>query len=133
MEQSKDNFVIGVALQESATAYQYSLASEHRVINDRIGEHPVVVFVNPETRDIKVYLRRVGAGDSPDTSPSELVFEAGDDGQAVDAQTGSVWDTKRGVATQGPLKGTVLQQIPYVTSYDWAWRDFFPHSNFYVD
>ena len=126
----KDDFVIGVALQDSATAYPYGLASERRVINDRLGEHPIVVFVNPQTRDIKIYLRKVGTKDSAGASPLELEFE-NDGGQIVDAQTGSAWDTMRGVATQGPLKGTPLQQIPYVTSFDWAWRDFFPHSSFY--
>ena len=127
----RDDFVIGVALAESATAYPYLLASDLRVINDRVGEHPVAVFVDPETRDIKVFLRAtasvsVGAGDV-----SEVTFERNDAGEIVDHQTGSLWDVSRGVAIQGPLKGAALQQIPYVTSYDWAWDDFFPHSTLY--
>ena len=127
----RDDFVIGVALAESATAYPYPLASDLRVINDRVGEHPVAVFVDPETRDIKVFLRAtasvsVGAGDV-----SEVTFERNDVGEIVDHQTGSLWDVSRGVAIQGPLKGAALQQIPYVTSYDWAWDDFFPHSTLY--
>ena len=123
-----DNFVIGVALEDSATAYQYRLASERRVINDRVGEHPVVVLVDPDTRNIRIYLRRLGASES---GPSELRFEMDDRGQLVDVDTYSVWDTSRGIATEGPLNGTALQQIPYVTSFDWAWREFFPHTTFY--
>ena len=86
-----------------------------------------MVFVNPGTRYIKVYLRRV---DTTLESGSELSFEL-DSGQILDTETGSAWDPVRGVATDGPLKGTLLQQVPYVTSYDWAWEDFFPHTTFY--
>ena len=123
-----DSFVIGVALEEDATAHPYPLASDLRVINDRIGDHPIAVFVDADSRDIKVFLRRPA-----DTSveESELLFERDDEGRVVDRQTGSVWDISRGVATDGPLKGVAIQQIPYVTSFDWAWADFFPHTSFY--
>ena len=55
-----------------------------------------------------------------------------DDDRVVDAATGGAWDIIRGVAIEGPLKGNVLQQIPYVTAFDWAWRDFFLHTTFYA-
>ena len=124
----RDGFVIGVALEDAATAYPYPLASELGVINDRIGDHPIAVFVDPDSRDIKVFLRR--PADESLEEP-EVFFERDDQGRVVDRQTGSVWDISRGVATDGPLKGAAIQQIPYVTSFDWAWSDFFPHSTFY--
>jgi hypothetical protein len=126
-----DNFVIGVALEESATAYPYRLASEERVINDRVGEHPIVVFVDPGSRDIAVYLRKLGAAESEGLASAELVFEMDDLGRVVDGETGTIWLPSRGTATEGPLKGTTLLRIPYVSSFDWAWSDFFPHSTFY--
>ena len=132
MYEGTERFVIGVELGEYATAYRYPLASKRRVINDRIGEHPVVVFVDPETRDIKVYLRRVATTDSTGDDPVEVEFRLDGD-EVIDAETGSTWDIARGVAVEGALKGSLLQQIPWVTSYDWAWADFFPHSAFYVD
>ena len=42
-----------------------------------------------------------------------------------------VWDVARGIAVEGPLTGTVLQQVPYMTSFDWAWEDFYPHTEIY--
>ena len=129
---ARDDFVIGVSLGESATAYRYELASDLRVINDRIGQHPIAVFVDPESRDIKVYLRRPATAAAGPAAPSELQFEIGSRGAVVDTATGTLWDTTTGVAVEGPLKGAVLQQIPYVTSFDWAWEDFFPHSTFYA-
>ncbi len=132
---ARDDFVIGVALQESATAYDYRLAAARRVINDRIGEHPVVVFVDPTNRDIKVFLRLpgtdLGLNGQKGKDSKELVFEIDEDGQVIDAETGSRWDMTLGIANEGPLKGIALQQIPYVTSFDWAWSDFFPHTSFY--
>ncbi len=125
-----DDFVIGVALQDDATAYRYEKAAEERVINDVIAENPVVVFVDPDTRDIKVYLRRANAVLPDGRRISELTFEL-DGGRIVDSETGSRWDSANGVAMEGPLKGTLLQQIPYVSAFDWAWLDFFPHTKFY--
>ena len=58
--------------------------------------------------------------------PAELSFEMGEDGRIVDTGTGSVWDVGRGVAVEGPLKGAALQQVPYVSSYHWAWRGLLP-------
>ena len=124
---TRDDFVIGVALGDAATAYYYVVASEERVINDRIGDHPVVVTVDPDTRDIKVFLRNTG----DEAGIRELIFELDESGLIVDGETGSVWDTTRGVAVDGLLKGTLLQQLPYVSSFDWAWLDFFPHTEFY--
>ena len=126
-----DDFVIGVALERWATAYPYGAASMLRVINDRIGDHPVVVFVDPDTRDISVFLRMPFATPPGQAVPDELVFELGDQGRILDTATGSVWGTVAGAATAGPLTGAILQRLPYVTSYDWAWRDFFPHTRFY--
>jgi len=48
-----------------------------------------------------------------------------------DQETGSTWDPVRGLAKSGPLKGESLQPVPSLSSYDWAWRDFYPDSEFY--
>ena len=49
-------------------------------------------------------------------------------GQFVDAETGSVWRLD-GIATSGPLAGSQLQAIPeaYV-AYWFAWADFEPNA-----
>ena len=130
-ERSTDDFVIGVAMGASATAYPYKLAARLGVINDHVGDHPVAVFVDPETRNINVYLRRPGSELPEGHSVSEIQFETDTEGRVLDVLSGSVWDVSRGIAVEGPLKGVVLQQLPYVTSFDWAWRDFFPHTTFF--
>lgn len=93
----RDDFVIGVALGDFAKAYYFETASSVRVVNDRVGEEPVVVFANAETSDIKVYLRRIA--ESETAGPAEVVFDVADDGRVLDTQSRSEWDPVRGVST----------------------------------
>ena len=117
-------YVIGIALGEHAKAYPFTPASKEGVINDFIGPFPVLVFADQETKEVFSYLRTVG----------EQVLEfALQEGILVDIQTGSAWNVARGIATDGPLRGELLRTIPYITSYDWAWEDFYPHSEFYPE
>jgi hypothetical protein len=37
------------------------------------------------------------------------------------------------VASDGPLKGTLLQRAPFVSAYYWAWEIFNPHTPFWGD
>ena len=117
-----DQFALGVTLGEHAKAYPFELASKEQVINDWMGPFPLVVLVDTKTKAPHIYLRVAG--------PRDLEFKI-EDGVLVDLQTGSTWDSSKGIALSGPLQGTLLQQVPYVSSFEWAWEDFYPHSEFY--
>lgn len=125
-----DQFVIGVALQDSATAYYFPSARAEGVINHHVGDFPVVVSVDAQDGDIEIYLRTVRSSDD-DPTPRTLTFLASSRNLLEDEETGSKWDLQRGVAISGPMRGTVLQKVPYVSSFDWAWRDFYPDSEFW--
>ena len=114
--------MIGIALGEHAKAYPFEITSEEAIVNDQIGDFPVVVLVDAETKAVHTYLRKA--------MDEDLVF-ALQEGRLVDLQTGSFWDATRGIAIDGPLRGEVLQRVPYITSYDWAWEDFYPHTEFF--
>ena len=122
MARATSNYVIGVTLDEYAAAYPFKLASEEVVINDRLGPFPVLVLADPESKAVHVYLRTIG--------DRELEFSLSN-WTVVDAETGSTWDFSTGTAVGGALEGRLLQRLPYVTPYDWAWEDFYPHSEFY--
>ena len=127
------DFVIGVALLDDAQAFRYSVASSEEVINDMVAGFPVGIFVNPATRGIHVYLREP-AGQAKDETvelPEVLTFSKAGLDQVVDAETGSTWDTVLGAATGGPLRGALLQQLPFQSAWDWAWEFFFPQTTFY--
>ena len=49
-----------------------------------------------------------------------------------DEETGSKWDITRGLAIEGPLGGTALQAVPSLSSFDWAFVDFYPQGEFYI-
>ena len=63
-----------------------------------------MVLVDPDSRDIKVYLRRPGASISGVSVPAELRFTIDGAGRLIDVETGSVWSVARGIASEGPLK-----------------------------
>ena len=116
------DFVIGIALGEDAKAYPFERASSEGVVNDYIGSYPVVIVADAETKNVHSFLRSA--------ANQELEFTLSDE-TLVDVQTGSKWDLAKGIAFEGPLRGEVLQRVPYITAYDWAWKDFYPHTDFY--
>jgi hypothetical protein len=114
------NFVIGLLIADDAKAFYYRDVAQAGVVNDMLGDIPVFVWAGDN--NFHAYIRRVGDQD--------LTFQL--DGQTlVDAETGSTWDLTRGLATSGPLKGESLQPVPSSSSYDWAWLDFYPETEFF--
>jgi hypothetical protein len=113
-------FVIGLILADKAKAYYYDDVARVRVINDQVGSIPVAVWAAEQ--NFHAYVRRVDG--------RTLTFQARD-GKIVDAETGSTWDFARGLATVGPLANQALQPVPTMSSYDWAWRDFYPQTEIY--
>ena len=121
-QQFSEYYVIGVTLGDHAMAYPFGQVSKDRVVNDQIGTIPVVVLADPVTKAVNVFHRRAG--------DQELEFMLRD-GLLVDTHTESTWDPSKGIGVEGPLRGEVLQRVPYITAFDWAWEDFYPHSRFY--
>lgn len=122
-ERPRDNFVIGIALGPYAKGYRYLDAATKGVINDAVGPHAVLVYVDPAARRVQTFIRRI--------RDRNLTF-AVRDGRLIDETTGSTWDSLRGIALAGPLRGEALRVIPHNSSFDWAWLDFYPHSEIYT-
>jgi hypothetical protein len=114
-------FVIGLVLAGQTKAYYYTDAETAGVINDVLGDVPVVLWVSGES--FHAYVRQVAG--------RTLTFRAEGE-MLIDTATDSTWDPVRGVAKSGPHKGESLQPVPSLSAYDWAWRDFYPDSEFYT-
>ncbi len=126
-----DRFVIGVSIGESAKGFYFATTANSGVINDHVGDFPVAVFADAETREIDVFLRRIGGDSVPDVEiSSPLEFEVDSEGRVTDTATGSTWDLRIGAAIDGPMRGVTLQRAPFISSFDWAWEDFFPQTEF---
>ena len=129
-----DQFVIGVSIGDSATGFYFASSANAGVVNESVGQFPVAVFADTETRVVHVFLRTPRSGrNSPSDLPANLTFEIAESGEALDVETGSTWDIEAGVALTGPLQGTLLQRAPYVSALDWAWGDFNPHTSYWGD
>ena len=127
-----DLFVIGVSIGDAAKGFYFRSAANAGVVNESVGEFPIAVFADGETREIDVFLRRAQGDKAIEAGHTdELTFEINDDGVIQDLETGSTWDIRLGVATAGPLRGSLLQRAPFISSFDWAWGDFFPTTTFW--
>ncbi len=114
------NFVLGLLLNGEAMAFEYRAVEEVGVVNETLAGVPIVVWAEGES--FSAFIRR--------TEGQDLTFQRTEDG-IEDKETGSSWDLRRGLATEGSLRGTLLQQVPGSTAFDWAWLDFYPESAFF--
>lgn len=126
-------FVIGVAIGEGATGYYHSSAISAGVVNGDVGEVPVVVFADPETSKVDVFLRTTPDGEGTSSGSRLLEFVQSPEGTIVDSATASTWNPGTGAAIAGPLAGTELQRVPFISSFDWAWLQFHPDAVLWGD
>jgi hypothetical protein len=120
VEQPRGDWVIGLALGDHSTAVHFPFALSRRVVNTAVGPEPVLVWVDSRSRSVRAYLRVVGG--------VTLTFERAPDDRLRDLETGSIWDPLTGLAQTGPRAEQVLSPVPWTSSFDWAWRDFYPHA-----
>lgn len=115
--------VLGVRARGTAKAYPLETIRAKTVINDAVGDVPVVVAIAGDGETIVAYVRRVG-----DTTAS---FEPAGDGAIRGA--GSRWSITTGRATSGPHRGMRLPTPARTARLFWfAWLDFNPETTVYV-
>ncbi|MDE2635018.1 MAG: DUF3179 domain-containing protein [Chloroflexota bacterium] len=129
--------VLAAIIGESAKAYPFEILRKRRVINDSIGDRPIVVFfqsgvasalgdsVIDNARDIG------GAGMYEASFDGEaLQFAANADGTFIDAQTQSTWNAF-GEAIDGELAGSQLNWVHAFPHFWFAWAAFHPDTEVY--
>jgi hypothetical protein len=119
-----------------AVAYPFSALAEAGVINDTVGETPVVALWQPgavsaldassidQSRDVGM-----AALYSRVLNNQTLTFIV-EDGQIRDEQTGSVWNVF-GVAVAGELSGSQLETQRAAPHFWFAWAAFRPDTVLY--
>jgi hypothetical protein len=130
--------VIGIEIGEQAKAYPYSMSNARRVLYDQIGTQEIVIFHAEwalsalDATDMK---KSKEAGSTcvfaPFVDGRKLRF-AYEDGQFVDAETGSRWNIL-GTAVSGSLRGKNLKRIPHGDYFAFAWLAFKPKSEIFVE
>ncbi|WP_435194456.1 DUF3179 domain-containing protein [Natronomonas sp. EA1] len=112
--------VIGVATEDAARAYPLDAVLRAGVVNDTVGDRPVVVTTHGEA-SLVAYIRTVDG--------ETLTFER--DGDSLVAG-GSRWNPATGVALDGPHEGTRLEPANDVSPmFFFAWKEFRPETSVY--
>ena len=123
--------IVGVVIDDESVAYPLPALAEVEVVNDTVGDQPIVVLWVPgtvsglgaptvaggeEVGTAVVFSRR-----GPDEMPLE--FEPDGNGGMRDTGTGSTWSLD-GEATDGPMAGERLEPIPNDQPFWFAWAIF---------
>ena len=128
--------VVAVSLGGEAVAYPFADLRERRVVADRVGGQPVVVFYQPGAQSPLDRAQIAGSRDvgaaavyrpEVDGRPLSFTWQEGQGGAGafVDAETGSHW-TLLGQATAGPLAGKELTPVVHGTHFWFAFAAFYP-------
>jgi hypothetical protein len=120
-----ENAVLGLVLAGEARAYPEHLLDYHQVVNDRVGEHAVVVIWDP-IAGIPLAFEREVDGRMLDFGVSGLVYR----GHCLlyDRQTESLWLPIEGRAVAGPLAGAKWRRVRVVKRALASWAETHPET-----
>lgn len=116
-------FVVGVEQNGEAVAYPFSVLNDQPVVNDEVGDLPVLVVFNGDTGTGIVFDRRV--------TGQVLTFQSQRNLELIDAETETRWHGLTGEAMEGPLAGERLARIKSTSSFWFGWKDWFPETRVY--
>ena len=129
--------VVGVVIGQQARAYPWSLLEQRRVVQERVGDIPIVVFHRPGTlsaldRTQIAESRAIGASGvfTSRLASRALTFEPVAEGFR-DRETGTTWSLL-GHAKEGRLAGQRLSPVPHVDAFWFAWAAFHPTTTVYA-
>lgn len=116
--------VIGVVAGSQARAYPLRLLAWHEVVNDTLGEVPLLVVHHPLSGLSAVFLRHLPDGSTPEFRVSGLLWNSGPILYHRAAEGETLWSPLLARAIAGPASGTLLEVYPaWVTTWgDWRAR-----------
>ena len=116
--------VVGLETGGEAKAYPMSALQRVHVVNDTIGDTPVLIVHQPASDTTTAFAAQAGS--------QRLKFQAADPqaDKLIDLETHSTWDAY-GVCTAGRLKGTRLKPLILEPEFWFAWSEFHPKTLLY--
>lgn len=121
-------FIVGVTIGRESKAYPFSLLSQTPVVNDLVNGQPLVVTFDEASATGVVF--------DPTVQDGQLTFrrdQVSEEFLMRDTETESLWDPLTGVALEGPLAGTALEQIAAHYEFWFSWKDYRPETELYQD
>jgi hypothetical protein len=119
MLHSGREFGLGLVHDGKARFWRFDFLQQQPLVSDTLGKLDLVVHFDVANRTPVAWNRK--------TQQELLIFQSTAQG-VQDVQTKSMWDLQRGVAIEGPLKGTRLKAVPAIVSFTKAWGRFHPDS-----
>ncbi len=118
--------VLGLRVGQHTRAYPFDALMQTPIVNDRLGDTPVVIWFDRQLQVGRAYERQQDG--------RTLVFRLAPDapGVLVDEQTGTRWDGATGAAIDGSLRGQRLAALAAASSVAFGWFDHFPGSDLYT-
>jgi hypothetical protein len=115
--------VIGVTLAGSHRAYPIEKIKTAGVIQEEVGEVPLVIGADLATGALGAFDRRLG---------DEVIrFLPAIEGDRLEDEGGSLWDIQSGVALEGPRKGKKLAPLPVRDVFWFIWADYHPETTIF--
>lgn len=116
--------VAGLEVGGETKAYPMSALETARVVNDTVGDSPVLIVHQPDSDTTTAFVAQADG--------RRLKFQAADPkaDKLVDFQTHSTWDAY-GSCVAGPMKGTRLKPLILEPEFWFAWSEFHPKTDLY--
>ncbi|MEO0598338.1 MAG: DUF3179 domain-containing (seleno)protein, partial [Chloroflexota bacterium] len=129
--------ILGSNFHDTTIVYEFVTLSNERVVNDVLGETPIVVFWKPGVFTAVSYNTRRATNDIGQaalygrTVDGRTLTFIHDGSRVVDEQTGSEWNIF-GEAIAGELIGTQLPEYTFFSHFWFAWASANPDTLLYV-
>ncbi|MDO3642996.1 DUF3179 domain-containing (seleno)protein [Mucilaginibacter sp. L3T2-6] len=111
------SWVVGVIVNGQAKAYNWRPLVKAKVVNDNVGNMPLMVGLESDSLSFHAYKRVING--------KELHLNVSNEGILIDRETGSTWNWN-GLCVAGPVKGAKMDKIQAYQEYLRSWRHFHP-------
>ncbi|HVR99046.1 MAG TPA: DUF3179 domain-containing (seleno)protein [Thermoanaerobaculia bacterium] len=116
----RKSWVVGALAGNAARAFDWNELTRERVLNDRVGDRPVVLLLGADGASFHAFDARPGGN-----GPRLELERTADPSRFRDRATGATWD-ESGLALDGPQAGTRLAPIPAYQEFWHSWQTFQP-------
>jgi hypothetical protein len=116
----RKSWVVGVLAGNAARAFDWNELVRERVLNDRVGDRPVLLLLGADGVSFQAFDARPG-GNGPGLNLERTAAPS----RFRDRATGTTWD-ESGLALDGPQAGTRLTAIPAYQEFWHSWQTFQP-------
>jgi hypothetical protein len=119
----RKSWVIGVAIDGNARAYEWKDVLKQKLINDTLANEPIMIYINSDKNSFNVWSRKING--------MKLFFVPANDtlpGHFIETSSQSLWN-KTGECSEGSYKGQKLKSIQAYQQYWHSWKHFHPNTS----